>query len=234
MLVLNSLCIHYGRVEVVKGISLRLDQAEMVTIVGANGAGKTTTLRAISGLIKPSAGTIEFNGRRIDGLSAHAILRMGISQVPEGSEIFEQMSALENLELGALVVKDKQIYFQNLEHVFELFPILRHRQKQIAGSLSGGERRMLSIARSLMSNPKLLLLDEPSMGLAPKVVDLMFDTIKRLNEQRITILLLEQNTELALDLCSRGYVMEAGNIVLSGRAKDLLHNEMVIKAYLGL
>ena len=218
-----------------KKVSLDLKEGEIVTLIGANGAGKTTLLRTISALLKPTRGTIEFCGERIDGLRPDAIVRKGISHVPEGRRVFPQMTVLENLEMGAYTRPDRKFIKQELEKVFHLFPRLAERQSQLAGTFSGGEQQMLAIGRALMSKPKCLLLDEPSMGLAPKIVEEIFDRIVLLNkEEKVSILLVEQNAALALDIAHRGFVLETGKIVLAGEADMLKIDPNVKKAYLGI
>ena len=233
MLKLTEVVAHYGPIRALQGISLEVAAGSVVTILGANGAGKSTTLRAISGLIRPTGGTIEFEGKRIDGRSPETIVELGISQVPEGRQIFTQLTVLENLRLGTFARRDKKTVKQDLEEVYHYFPRLGQRQKQVAGTLSGGEQQMLAIGRAMMARPKLLLLDEPSMGLAPLMVERIFDTIREINQQGVTILLVEQNAAQALALASRGYVIETGRIVLEDQAASLLTNEQVRKAYLG-
>jgi len=234
MLKVRNLNVNYGRVQALRDITLRIDKGELVTIIGANGAGKTTTLRTISGLLKPASGSIEFEGIRIDGLKPHVILGMGISQIPEGREIFTQMTVIENLEMGMLMAKEKENFSHKLKEVFEIFPVLGERQKQKAGTLSGGEAQMLAIARGLMSDPKLILLDEPSMGLAPVLVDSLAEKIKGLHQEGISILLVEQNAYLALELASRAYVLEVGSFTSEGPTEELKQSEAVVKAYLGI
>jgi len=223
----------YGKIEALKGISLEVHEGEIVTLIGANGAGKSTTLKTISGQLSPTGGTIEFEGAGIGGTQAHQITSKGIIQVPEGRRIFSRMTVLENLEMGAYLRKDKDGIAADLEHVYELFPRLRERAMQKGGTLSGGEQQMLAVGRALMSKPRLLMLDEPSMGLAPVVVELIFDVIQKLNDDGITILLVEQNAHMALSIADRGYVMETGEITLTGTGADLLNNDQVRKSYLG-
>jgi branched-chain amino acid transport system ATP-binding protein len=223
----------YGKIEALKGVSLTVNDGEIVTLIGANGAGKSTTLKTLSGQISPKSGTIEFNGESIAGMAAHLVTGKGIIQVPEGRRIFPRMTVLENLEMGAFLRKDKEGVKADMDRAFEMFPRLKERIAQKGGTLSGGEQQMLAVARGLMASPKLLMLDEPSMGLAPVVVELIFDTIKKLNADGITILLVEQNAAMALSIANRGYVLETGNITLEGPAKELLTNEQVRKAYLG-
>jgi branched-chain amino acid transport system ATP-binding protein len=223
----------YGKIEALKGISLEVCQGEIVTLIGANGAGKSTTLKTISGQLAPTSGTIEFEGQPIGGVPAHKVTAKGIVQVPEGRRIFSRMTVLENLEMGAYLRNDKDAIAAELEHVFELFPRLKERIGQKGGTLSGGEQQMLAMGRGLMAKPTLLMLDEPSMGLAPVVVETIFETIQKLNDDGITILLVEQNANLALSVADRGYVLETGEIKLTGSGQELLANDEVRKAYLG-
>ena len=224
--------VFYGNIEAVKGMSFHVDRGEIVCLIGANGAGKTTTLRTVSGLLKPREGAIFYEGQRIDMVPAHEIVALGVAQSPEGRRIFPRMSVRENLDMGAFTRKDAE-QRQDLERILELFPILKERARQAAGTMSGGEQQMLAIGRALMTKPKLLLLDEPSMGLAPIVVERIFQTIREISEQGVTILLVEQNAAQALGLANRGYVIETGRIVLEDEARALLANERVRKAYLG-
>ena len=233
MLKVEKLEVAYGKIKAIKGISLDVNQGEIVTLIGSNGAGKSTTLRAISGLLKPRSGTITFEGERIDGKEGHDIVTKGICQSPEGRRIFPRMSVSENLDLGAFTRTDKEGIAADRARVLELFPRLQERIDQKAGTMSGGEQQMLAVARALMGNPKLLILDEPSMGLAPVLVDMIFETIVKINEQGTTILLVEQNALAALQVADRAYVLESGTIKLSGDAKDLISDPEVTKAYLG-
>lgn len=233
MLEIKNLNVHYGVIHVLKGISITVNEGEIVTLIGANGAGKTTTLRAISGLKKPTGGEILLEGKNIAGISARERVKLGISQVPEGRRIFSTMTVLENLELGAFLRKDKAEIAKDLKMVYAHFPILENRKKQIAGTLSGGEQQMLSIGRALMSRPRILCLDEPSMGLAPLLVQEIFDIIKEINKRGTTILLIEQNASMALQIADRAYVIETGAITLSGTGAELLQSEEIKKAYLG-
>ena len=233
MLKLNDINVFYGAIHAIKGISMEVDQGEIVTLIGANGAGKSTTLRTISGLLKPKTGSIVFEDKTISGKPAHKIVEYGISQVPEGRRVFANMTVMENLELGAYIRKDKNGIQNDLERVFKHFPRLAERKKQDAGTLSGGEQQMLAMGRALMSSPKLLLLDEPSMGLAPLLIKEIFAIIKDINEAGTTILLVEQNANMALSIANRAYVLETGKISLSGSAKELAASEEVRKAYLG-
>ncbi|MBT8762762.1 ABC transporter ATP-binding protein [Desulfohalobiaceae bacterium Ax17] len=233
MLNVENLRVHYGNVEALHGINLRVRQGEIVAILGANGAGKSTTLMSISGLLKPSQGRIIFEGQELHKLRAHEIVRLGIAQVPEGRRVFSTLTVQENLNLGAFTVTDEKKIQRTLDWIFDLFPRLKERKEQLAGTLSGGEQQMLAIARGLMADPKILLLDEPSLGLAPILVKSIFETIKEINESGVTVLLVEQNARAALKLAHRGYVMEVGKIVLEDSAKNLLENPEVRKAYLG-
>ncbi|HWC35128.1 MAG TPA: ABC transporter ATP-binding protein [Mycobacteriales bacterium] len=231
LLGIEGLRVAYGRIEALRGIDLSVDEGEIVALLGANGAGKTTTLRTISGLLAPIAGTITFDGQRIDGARAHEIVGAGIGHVPEGRRIFPRMSVLENLQMGAY--HRGRVAREDIERAFTLFPVLQERQSQPGGNLSGGEQQMLAICRALMGRPRLLLLDEPSMGLAPMIVARIFDTIREINAQGTTILLVEQNAAQALRLASRGYVLETGVIALADRSEALLADDRVRSAYLG-
>lgn len=233
MLKIDNIDVYYGAIHALKGISLEVKEGEIVTLIGANGAGKSTTLRTISGLLKPKTGSITFLGQNIAGVRAHEIVKKGISQVPEGRRVFAEMTVMENLDLGAFVRKDKAGIQQDLKHVFELFPRLEERKNQSAGTLSGGEQQMLAMGRALMSRPKLLLLDEPSMGLAPLLIKEIFNIIVDINKSGTTVLLVEQNANMALSIANRAYVLETGRITLSGSAKELAASEDVRKAYLG-
>ena len=233
MLKLENLEVAYGNIKAIKGISLEVNHGEIVTLIGSNGAVKSTTLRAISGILKPKSGSITFNGERIDGVEGHDIVAKGICQSPEGRRIFPKMSVDENLDLGAFLRNDKEGIAADRDRVLELFPRLRERIDQKAGTMSGGEQQMLAVGRALMGSPKLLLLDEPSMGLAPVLVDMIFETIEKINKQGTTILLVEQNALAALNVADRAYVLESGSIKMSGKAKDLISNDEVTKAYLG-
>jgi branched-chain amino acid transport system ATP-binding protein len=232
LLDVKDIHVFYGNIEAVKGMSFHVDRGEIVCLIGANGAGKTTTLRTVSGLLRPAEGAIFYDDQRIDLLPAHEIVGLGVAQSPEGRRIFPRMSVRENLDMGAFTRKDAE-QRQDLERILELFPILKERARQAAGTLSGGEQQMLAIGRALMTKPKLLLLDEPSMGLAPIVVERIFQTIREISQQGVTILLVEQNAAQALGLANRGYVIETGRIVLEDEARALLANERVRKAYLG-
>jgi branched-chain amino acid transport system ATP-binding protein len=233
MLKIDNLEVAYGNIRAIKGISLEVNQGEIVTLIGSNGAGKSTTLRAISGILKPRSGSITFNGERIDGIEGHDVVAKGICQSPEGRRIFPKMSVDENLDLGAFLRNDKAGIAADRERVLDLFPKLRERIDQKAGTMSGGEQQMLAVGRALMGSPKLLLLDEPSMGLAPVLVDMIFETIEKINKQGTTILLVEQNALAALNVADRAYVLESGSIKMSGKAADLISNDEVTKAYLG-
>lgn len=233
MLELSGVRASYGPIKALKGISLNVAKGEIVTLLGANGAGKSTTLMTISGVNRAVDGEIRYKGERIDGLPAHEIVFKGLSQVPEGRRIFSRLSVRENLDMGAFTLKDKAAISKNLAEVYELFPVLKERENQPGGTLSGGEQQMLAIGRALMSNPELLLLDEPSLGLAPIIVTKIFKIIKDINERGVTVLLVEQNAKAALKLAHRAYVLETGTITLEGPAHELLENEQVKKAYLG-
>ena len=233
MLKIENLEVAYGNIKAIKGISLEVNQGEIVTLIGSNGAGKSTTLRAISGILKPRSGSITFKGERIDGVEGHEIVAKGICQSPEGRRIFPRMTVDENLDLGAFLRNDKVAIAADRQRVLELFPRLQERINQKAGTMSGGEQQMLAVGRALMGSPELLLLDEPSMGLAPVLVDMIFETIEKINKQGTTILLVEQNALAALNVADRAYVLESGSIKMSGKAKDLISNDEVTKAYLG-
>ena len=233
MLDIKDIDVYYGAIHAIQGISLHVNEGEIVTLIGANGAGKSTTLRTISGLLAPKNGDIEFAGESIAGHKAHEIVKLGISQVPEGRRIFTEMTVLENLELGAFIRKDKDGIAADMKHVFELFPRLEERKSQEAGTLSGGEQQMLAMGRALMAKPRLLLLDEPSMGLAPLLIKEIFSIIENINKEGTTVLLVEQNANMALSIANRAYVLETGRITLSGDAKELAASEDVRKAYLG-
>ena len=232
VLTVKNINVYYGAIHAIKGISFDVDRGEIVTLIGANGAGKSTTLHTVSGLLRSKTGDIEFLGESISHTAAHKIVSMGISHVPEGRRIFQGMTVQENLEMGAFVAKKDRIA-ENLAYVYEQFPRLKERTSQIAGTLSGGEQQMLAMGRALMSDPQLLMLDEPSMGLAPILVDQIFDIIKNLNKAGTTILLVEQNAQMALSVADRAYVIETGKISLSGTGEELAQSEEVKKAYLG-
>lgn len=233
LLAVNDIHTYYGHIYALKGISITVEKGEIVTLIGTNGAGKTTTLKTISGLLSPRQGTVELEGQKISGMPPHLIVSKGIGQSPEGRQIFTRLTVLENLEMGAYSRKDKDGIAHDLEHVFGLFPRLAERRAQAGGTLSGGEQQMLAMGRALMTRPQILLLDEPSMGLAPVLVDTIFDIIKTLNSEGVTILLVEQNAARALSVANRGYVLETGRIILEGNAKALAEDEEVRKAYLG-
>jgi branched-chain amino acid transport system ATP-binding protein len=233
VLQIDDVHVYYGAIHALKGVSLRVQEGEIVTLIGANGAGKSTTLRAVNGLNRPRQGTIRFQGEEITRSSPHAIVKSGIAQSPEGRRLFPRMSVTENLEMGAFQRTDRQNFTEDMERVFELFPRLRERRMQKAGTLSGGEQQMCAIGRALMARPKLLLLDEPSMGLAPLFVERIFETIVEVNQQGTPVLLVEQNALMALEVAHRGYVMETGRIALEGDAAELKSNEQVRMTYLG-
>ena len=233
MLAIESLEAGYGQTSCLKGISLNVREREIVALLGANGAGKTTTLMTISGLVSVSRGAMTFQGESLIGCAPERIVRLGVSHVPEGRRILPRLTVMENLELGAYLQRDRAALQQDLERNFELFPALAQRRRQLAGTLSGGEQQMLAMARGLMARPKLLLLDEPSLGLAPKLVVTIFDTIRRINQEGVTVLLVEQNAYLALQIAHRGYVLETGRIVLTDTAASLAQNPKVKAAYLG-
>jgi branched-chain amino acid transport system ATP-binding protein len=234
LLKVDDIHTYYGSIQALKGVTIEVSEGEIVTLIGANGAGKSTTLRSINGLNHPRQGSIEFRGRDITKRAPHDIVRMGISQSPEGRKLFPRMSVLENLEMGAFQRKNRSGLKGDLDRVYSLFPRLAERKQQRAGTLSGGEQQMVAIGRALMANPSLLLLDEPSMGLAPIFVERVFETIVEINQQGTTILLVEQNAMMALDVASRGYVLETGTVALADDAKALRENEEVRKAYLGI
>lgn len=234
LLELKEIHSYYGNIHALKGVSLTVEEGEIVTLIGANGAGKTTTLRSVSGLLHPKSGKVLFNGKDVTHLEAHLVHKEGIGMVPEGRGIFPRLTVLENLEMGAYLVKDKAEIQRGVDRAFSLFPRLKERAAQKGGTLSGGEQQMLATARGLMSNPKILLMDEPSMGLAPVLVDQIFDVIKELNSKGTTILLVEQNALMALSIAHRAYVLQTGTIVLSGTAKEVSQDESVRKAYLGI
>ena len=233
MLEVQDVHTYYGNIHALKGVSLYVDKGEVVTLIGGNGAGKSTLLNTISGLLKPHAGSIWLQSEQIDSMPPHRIVEMGISQCPEGRRVFGRMTVRENLEMGAYVRDDKVTMAEDLERVYTIFPVMRERSKQVAGTLSGGEQQMLSMGRALMSRPELLLLDEPSMGLAPMLVQTIFDVIREINEQGTTVLLVEQNAALALRVANRAYVLETGSIALTGGAAELLENPRVREIYLG-
>jgi branched-chain amino acid transport system ATP-binding protein len=233
MLELNDVHAYYGNIHALKGVSLHVDEGEIVTLIGGNGAGKTTTLNTISGLLRPRQGTISLESKRIDTVPPHRIVEMGVSQAPEGRRVFARLTVRENLEMGAFTRTDAEGIQEDMEWVFELFPVLKERIRQRGGTLSGGEQQMLAMGRALMAHPKVFLLDEPSMGLAPMLVEAIFQTIRDLNERGTTILLVEQNALAALSVADRGYVMETGTITLTGTGQGLLNDPRVQAAYLG-
>jgi branched-chain amino acid transport system ATP-binding protein len=233
VLELREVEVAYGNIRALKGISLTVAQGELVTLIGANGAGKSTTLKTISGLLRPKSGTLFYRGQPLERLSPHRIVALGISHCPEGRHLFGRLTVTENLRLGAVQRHDRENVHSDFEHIYKLFPILKERSTQLAGTLSGGEQQMLAIGRALMSRPQLLLLDEPSLGLAPILVSVIFDTIRQLKREGATILLVEQNARLALDIADRAYVMETGRVTLQGPAMELKHNPQVEHTYLG-
>lgn len=233
MLEIQNINAYYGNIHALKDVSLNVDKGEIVTLIGANGAGKSTTLKTISGLLRPRQGTIQLEGEDLTRYRPHEIVVKGVVQVPEGRRIFGRLTVTENLEMGAFACRDQQLINANLERVFKLFPRLEERRQQVGGTLSGGEQQMLATGRALMANPRVLLMDEPSMGLAPVLVDSIFDTIRQLHASGTTILLVEQNARMALQVASRGYVLQSGSVVLSDSSENLRQNEMVRKIYLG-
>lgn len=233
MLSVKDLHVHYGVIEAIKGIDFEVNKGEVIALIGANGAGKTTTLHAISGLIQASKGTVTFEGKDITGVPGHKIVSMGMAHVPEGRRVFQELSVLQNLKMGAYTRKDKKEIEETLEMVYTRFPRLKERKNQLAGTLSGGEQQMLAMGRALMSHPSIILMDEPSMGLSPIFVNEIFDIIKEVSASGTTVLLVEQNAKKALSIADRAYVLETGKIVLEGNAKDLLNDDSIKKAYLG-
>jgi branched-chain amino acid transport system ATP-binding protein len=233
LLEVNDVHTYYGNIHALKGISIRVEEGEVVTLIGSNGAGKSTTLKTVSGLLKPRRGNVMFQGKRLDQMQADDIVKVGVAQAPEGRRIFSRMTVMENLEMGAYSRNDRAAVKNDIERVFELFPRLRERRGQKGGTMSGGEQQMLAIGRALMSNPKVLLLDEPSMGLSPILVETIFQVVKDINEQGTTILLVEQNALLALQVANRGYVLQTGTIVMEDTGQNLLKSELVRQAYLG-
>ena len=233
MLEIRNLHVYYGKIHALRGVTLSVDSDQIVTLIGANGAGKSTTLRAISGILAATEGDVTFAGQSLKDLPAHAIVSRRIVQVPEGRRIFSRLTVAENLQIGAFLNSDKKWIADKQAHVLDMFPVLKERFKQIAGTLSGGEQQMLAIGRGLMSNPRILLLDEPSMGLAPILVQKIFDTILEIRKQGVAVLLVEQNAFLSLQIADYGYVIETGEIVLEGPGQELLHNSQVKEAYLG-
>lgn len=232
LLQVDNIEVYYGVIKALKGVSFEVNKGEIVALIGANGAGKTTILHTVTGLLKPKTGKISFKGNDITKVPAHKIVTMGMAHVPEGRRIFSQLSVLDNIKLGAFTRKDKEEIEETLNYVYERFPRLKERKNQIAGTLSGGEQQMLAMGRALMSKPEFVLMDEPSMGLSPLLVSEIFEIIKAINENGTTVLLVEQNAKKALSIADRAYVLETGNIVLSGDAKDLMNDESVKKAYL--
>ncbi len=233
MLEIQNIHTYYGQIHALKGVSLTVDQGEIVTLIGANGAGKSTLLKTTSGLLRPSQGSILLDGEDLTQYPPHEVVAKGVVQVPEGRRVFGRLTVTENLEMGGFAISDQKLIKENLERVFNLFPRLKERYKQVSGTLSGGEQQMLAMGRALMANPRVLLLDEPSMGLAPVLVDGIFDTIRQLHTEGTTILLVEQNARMALQVADRGYVLQSGAVVLSDQAVNLRQNEMVREAYLG-
>lgn len=234
MLEVSNLNTFYGKIQALWDISLRIEEAEIVALVGANGAGKTTLLNTVTGLLKPASGSVEFFGERIEGLDSHEIVELGISHIPEGRKLFPDMTVRENLEMGAYLKRLWKQKQETMEQVYALFPTLKARQSQIAGTLSGGEQQMVAMGRGLMSKPKLCVIDEPSSGLAPMVVDEIFSIITNLRQQGISIFLIEQNVQQTLEIADRAYVLENGSIILEGKSSELLEEELIKKAYLGL
>lgn len=233
MLKVENLQVYYGVINAIKGVSFEVNEGEVIALIGANGAGKTTILHTITGLVSPKSGNIYFEGKDITKIPAHKIVYMGMAHVPEGRRIFQELSVVENLKLGAFILNDKEQINENLQYVYEHFPRLKERERQIAGTLSGGEQQMLAMGRALMSNPKIILMDEPSMGLSPLLVSEIFEIIKEVSKDGKTVLLVEQNAKKALSIADRAYVLETGNITLSGDAKELMNNDKIKKAYLG-
>ncbi len=233
LLEINDLYVNYGMISALKGVSFEVNEGEVIALIGANGAGKTTTLHAVTGLIPAKSGSIKLNGKELTKTPAHKIVEMGMAHVPEGRRIFQQLSVLDNLKLGAFTRKDKANIEKDMQMVYERFPRLAERKSQIAGTLSGGEQQMLAMGRALMSNPKIIVMDEPSMGLSPILVSEIFDIITSIRKDGTTVLLVEQNAKKALSIADRAYVLETGKIVLSGKASDLINDESIKKAYLG-
>ena len=232
MLEVNDIHVYYDTIHALKGVSFAIETGELVTLLGANGAGKTTTLKTLSGLLRPKRGSIELEGTSLERIESHEIVRRGVAHVPEGRKVFPRFTVLENLKIGGYT-RDKRALGPELDFVFQMFPRLKERQKQHAGTLSGGEQQMLAIGRALMAKPKLLLLDEPSMGLAPKIVEQILDTIRAINKAGVTVLLVEQNAAMALAISHRGYVLETGEVILKGTSGELAGNDLVRQAYLG-
>jgi branched-chain amino acid transport system ATP-binding protein len=232
MLEVNDIHVYYDTIHALKGVSFSIETGELVTLLGANGAGKTTTLKTLSGLLRPKRGSIELEGAMLENIEAHEIVRRGVAHAPEGRRVFPRFTVLENLKIGGYT-RDKRTLGAELDFVFQMFPRLKERQKQYAGTLSGGEQQMLAIGRALMAKPKLLLLDEPSMGLAPKIVEQILETIRTINKAGVTVLLVEQNAVMALAISHRGYVLETGEVILKGTSSELAGNDLVRQAYLG-
>jgi len=232
MLEVNDIHVYYDTIHALKGVSFSIETGELVTLLGANGAGKTTTLKTLSGLLRPKRGSIELEGAMLENIEAHEIVRRGVAHAPEGRRVFPRFTVLENLKIGGYT-RDKRVLGAELDFVFQMFPRLKERQKQYAGTLSGGEQQMLAIGRALMAKPKLLLLDEPSMGLAPKIVEQILETIRTINKAGVTVLLVEQNAVMALAISHRGYVLETGEVILKGTSSELAGNDLVRQAYLG-
>lgn len=233
MLKVENLEVYYGMINAIKGVSFEVNEGEVIALIGANGAGKTTILHTITGLISPKAGSITFEGAELTKIPAHKIVSMGMAHVPEGRRIFQELTVAENLKLGAFILKDKEQIEKNLEYVYDHFPRLKERENQVAGTLSGGEQQMLAMGRALMSNPKIILMDEPSMGLSPLLVSEIFEIIKEVASDGKTVLLVEQNAKKALSIADRAYVLETGRIALEGDAKELMNNDRIKAAYLG-
>jgi len=233
LLEVHDLHTYYGNIHALQGVSLHVEEGEIVTLIGANGAGKTTTLNSISGIVAPRSGRVTFDGNDLTGIPAHDIVGRGVVQVPEGRRTFARLTVEENLQMGAFSVRDKSTIRTRMEHAYSMFPRLKERRRQIAGTLSGGEQQMLAMSRALMSDPRILLLDEPSMGLAPNLVDFIFDTIREIHGQGTAILLVEQNANMALELAGRGYILQTGEVVLADESAALRDNEEVKRAYLG-
>ena len=234
LLNVKDLCVNYGNIKALKGISFSVEEGQIVTLIGSNGAGKSTTMNAVSGLVKIASGSILFDGEEIAGMASDKIVKKGIIMAPEGRQVFPEMTTGENLAMGAFTCKDKVKISQNLEMVYNLFPILKEREKQIAGTLSGGEQQMLAVGRALMGDPKLLMLDEPSLGLAPQIIQEIFKLIQRINkEKKLTVLLVEQNARMALSISDQAFVLETGKVVLSGTGQEVMNDERTRVAYLG-
>jgi branched-chain amino acid transport system ATP-binding protein len=233
ILTLENVDTYYGKIHALRNVSFEVGEGEIVTLIGSNGAGKTTTLKTISALLKPAKGDVVYMGKKVNGMAPHLLTREGIAHVPEGRKIFPRLTVEENLEMGAFSLKDQGRIKRNKDHVFELFPRMLERRKQKGGTLSGGEQQMLAMGRALMCDPKILLLDEPSMGLAPMMIQAVFNIIKKLKSEGITILLVEQNAGKALKLANKGYVLQTGSVILEGTGQELLNNDMVRQAYLG-